>query len=63
MLVNDDLLVEIVTPGTDEPTAPGRIGEVVVTKLSGAYPLLRFSTGDLSAWAAPGPPQRLDGAG
>ena len=54
MLVNDELVVEIVTPGTDEPAAPGKVGEVVVTRLQGDYPLLRFATGDLSAWASPG---------
>src|SRR5208282_5145627 len=54
MLVNDDLIVEIVTPGTDEPAAAGKVGEVVVTRLMGDCPLLRFATGDLSAWAAPG---------
>jgi phenylacetate-CoA ligase len=58
MLVNDDLIVEIVTPGTSDPAPPGSVGEVVVTRLSGDYPLLRFATGDLSAWAAPG---RLNG--
>jgi phenylacetate-CoA ligase len=58
MLVNDELIVEIVTPGTDEPAAPGKVGEVVVTRLQGDYPLLRFATGDLSAWASPG---RLQG--
>ncbi len=58
MLVNDELIIEIVTPGTDEPAAAGRVGEVVVTKLAGDYPLLRFATGDLSAWASPG---RLEG--
>ena len=52
MLVNDDLIVEIVTPGTDEPVATGKVGEVVVTRLQGDYPLLRFATGDLSAWAS-----------
>ncbi len=54
MLVNDELTVEIVTPGTDESAAPGKVGEVVVTRLQGDYPLLRFATGDLSAWASPG---------
>jgi phenylacetate-CoA ligase len=54
LLVNDDLIVEIVTPGTDEPAAADKVGEVVATRLSGDYPLLRFATGDLSAWAAPG---------
>jgi phenylacetate-CoA ligase len=54
MLVNDDLIVEIVTPGTDQPAPPDKVGEVVVTRLKGDYPLLRFATGDLSAWALPG---------
>ena len=54
MRVNDELIVEIVTPGTDEPAAPGKVGEVVVSRLHGDYPLLRFATGDLSTWAAPG---------
>ncbi len=54
LMVDDDLIVEIVTPGTDDPAPAGKVGEVVVTKLSGDYPLLRFGTGDLSAWAAPG---------
>jgi phenylacetate-coenzyme A ligase PaaK-like adenylate-forming protein len=33
MLVNDELIVEIVTPRSDEPAAPGKVGEVVVTRL------------------------------
>ena len=49
-----DLFVEIVTPGTTTPRRAGKVGEVVVTRLAGDYPLLRFATGDLSAWAAPG---------
>ena len=53
MLVNDDLIVEIVTPGTNDPAPEGKVGEVVVTRLAGDYPLLRFATGDLSAWARP----------
>ena len=54
MLVNGDLIVEIVTPGTNDPAPQGAAGEVVVTRLVGDYPLLRFATGDLSRWAAPG---------
>src|SRR5208283_306101 len=53
MLINDDLIVEIVTPGTNEPAPDGKVGEVVATRLAGDYPLLRFATGDLSAWVAP----------
>jgi phenylacetate-CoA ligase len=51
MLVNEDYLVEILTPGTNRPVAEGKVGEVVVTRLREDYPLLRFATGDLSAWA------------
>ena len=54
LLVNDDLVVEIVTPGGNDPMPEGKVGEVLVTRLAGDYPLLRFATGDLSAWAAPG---------
>jgi phenylacetate-CoA ligase len=54
LMVNDDLIVEIVTPGTDAPAPRDKVGEVVVTRLVGDYPLLRFATGDLSAWAATG---------
>ena len=42
------LIVEIVRPGTNEPIADGEVGEIVVTRLDGDYPLLRFGTGDLS---------------
>ena len=54
LLVNEDLIVEIVTPGANDPAPEGKVGEVVVTRLTGDYPLLRFATGDLSQWAAPG---------
>jgi phenylacetate-CoA ligase len=43
------VIVEIVTPGTGNPVAPGEVGEVVVTTLNPDYPLIRFATGDLSA--------------
>ncbi|MEM1037929.1 MAG: AMP-binding protein [Pseudomonadota bacterium] len=49
MVVNQDLIVEIVRPGTDDPVAPGEVGELVVTNFSSTYPLVRFGTGDLSA--------------
>jgi phenylacetate-CoA ligase len=54
MIVNEGLIVEIVRPGTGEPVAAGEVGEVVVTRLNSDYPLLRFATGDLSAFL-PGP--------
>jgi phenylacetate-CoA ligase len=49
MVVDEGVIVEIVRPGTGEPVAPGDVGEVVVTTLNPAYPLIRFGTGDLSA--------------
>lgn len=49
MIVDEGAIVEIVTPGTGDPVAPGEIGEVLVTPLNPEYPLVRFATGDLSA--------------
>ncbi len=48
--VADDVLVEIVRPGSGDPLPLGAVGEIVVTALRGGYPLLRFATGDLSAF-------------
>jgi phenylacetate-CoA ligase len=42
-------IVEIADPETGRPLGPGEVGEVVVTLLNRAYPLIRFGTGDLSA--------------
>jgi phenylacetate-CoA ligase len=49
MVVDEGVIVEIVRPGTGDPVAEGEVGEVVVTTLNPAYPLVRFGTGDLSA--------------
>ncbi|WP_121632643.1 phenylacetate--CoA ligase family protein [Tropicibacter alexandrii] len=49
MILDEGVIVEIVTPGTGDPVAPGEVGEVVVTTLNPDYPLIRFATGDLSA--------------
>ena len=48
-IIAEDLLVEIVRPGTLEPVVDGEIGEIVVTSFNVDYPLIRFATGDLSA--------------
>ena len=53
MIVDEGVIVEIVTPGTGDPVPEGEIGEVLVTTLNKDYPLIRFATGDLSA-VAPG---------
>ncbi len=49
LVVNEDIILEIVRPGTGQPVPEGEVGEVVVTTLNPDYPLLRFGTGDLSA--------------
>lgn len=49
LVVDEDVLLEIVCPGTGDPVAPGEVGEVVVTCFNPDYPLIRFATGDLSA--------------
>lgn len=59
MRIDDDLAVEIVDPDTGRAVPPGETGEVVVTTLRADYPLIRFGTGDLSAFAPDGAP---DGA-
>ena len=54
MILEEDLILEIVRPGTGDPLPAGEVGEVVVTRLNRDYPLIRFATGDLSA-ILPGP--------
>ena len=49
MVLNEDLIVEIVRPGSGDPVPDGEVGEVVVTAFNPAYPLVRLATGDLSA--------------
>jgi len=49
MILGEDLILEIVRPGTGDPVAPGEVGEVVITSFNPDYPLIRFATGDLSA--------------
>ena len=49
MILDEDLILEIVRPGTGEPLPDGEVGEVVVTSFNPEYPMIRFGTGDLSA--------------
>jgi phenylacetate-CoA ligase len=56
MITDEEIVMEIVRPGTGDPVAEGEVGEVVVTLLNEDYPLVRFGTGDLSAiLAGPSP--------
>jgi phenylacetate-CoA ligase len=54
LVLDENVIVEIVRPGTGDPVAEGEVGELVVTPLNSGYPLIRFGTGDLSA-ILPGP--------
>jgi len=49
MILDEDLVLEIVRPGTGDPVGAGEVGEVVITTFNPDYPLIRFGTGDLSA--------------
>ncbi len=49
MVVSENMIVEIVRPGTGDPVAEGEVGEVVVTTFNPGYPMIRIATGDLSA--------------
>ena len=49
MIVNENVILEIVRPGTGDPVADGEVGEVVVTSFNPDYPMIRLATGDLSA--------------
>jgi phenylacetate-CoA ligase len=54
MVVNEELIMEIVKPGTGDPVAPGDVGEIVVTSLDPHHPWIRLALGDLTA-VLPGP--------
>ena len=45
-----EVVVEVLLPGDGRPAAEGEAGQVVVTSPNEVYPLVRFGTGDLSAW-------------
>jgi phenylacetate-CoA ligase len=49
MVVNENLILEIVRPGTGEPVAEGEVGEIVVTSLDPDHPWIRLAVGDLTA--------------
>jgi phenylacetate-CoA ligase len=49
LIIDENVIVELLRPGTGDPVADGEVGEVVVTTLNSDYPLIRFATGDLSA--------------
>ncbi len=54
MTIDEGIIVEIVRPGTGDPVEHGEVGEVVVTTFNKTYPLIRFGTGDMSAFLPDG---------
>jgi phenylacetate-CoA ligase len=48
LVVNEDIIVEIVRPGTGDPVPEGDVGEIVVTTLD-HHPFIRLALGDLTA--------------
>lgn len=49
MVVNEDIILEIVRPGTGDPVTEGDVGEIVVTTLDPEHPWIRLAIGDLTA--------------
>jgi phenylacetate-CoA ligase len=49
LVVNEDIILEIVRPGTGDPVAAGDVGEIVVTTLDPDHPWIRLAIGDLTA--------------
>lgn len=49
LILNENLIVEIVRPGTGDPVPEGDVGEIVVTSLNARHPIIRLALGDLTA--------------
>jgi phenylacetate-CoA ligase len=49
LVVNEDLILEIVRPGTGDPVPDGDVGEIAVTSLDLDHPWIRLALGDLTA--------------
>jgi phenylacetate-CoA ligase len=56
LVINEDIIVEIVHPGTGDPVPEGDVGEIVVTTLDPHHPLIRLALGDLTAAIAASSP-------
>jgi phenylacetate-CoA ligase len=59
--IPQSLLVQICSPESGEELPLGELGEVVVTTMNPAYPLIRFGTGDLSIMEMDGQDRKLKG--
>jgi phenylacetate-CoA ligase len=61
MVLSEDLILEIVRPGTGDLCALGEVGEIVITSFNPDYPLIRFGTGDLTKVLEDASPESLCG--
>ena len=50
MHILEEVITEIIDPATGRQLGPNEVGEVALTFLNEAYPLIRFSPGDLSCY-------------
>jgi len=50
----DDVYVQICDPESGAEVSGQETGELVISRASDVYPLIRFGTGDLSRWVEPG---------
>jgi phenylacetate-CoA ligase len=48
-------IIQVVDPDTGQNVGPGEVGEVVVTNLNAAYPVIRLGTGDMAVNVDPNP--------
>jgi phenylacetate-coenzyme A ligase PaaK-like adenylate-forming protein len=49
LVLNEDIILEILRPGTGDPVAEGEVGEIAVTLIDRHRPLIRFALGDMTA--------------
>jgi phenylacetate-CoA ligase len=49
LVLNEDIILEILRPGTGDPVAAGEVGEIAVTLIDRHRPLIRFALGDMTA--------------
>ena len=49
LVLNEDIILEILRPGTGDPVAEGEVGEIAVTLIDRRRPLIRFALGDMTA--------------
>ncbi len=49
LVLNEDIILEILRPGTGDHVAEGEVGEIAVTLIDRHRPLIRFALGDMTA--------------